>query len=316
VRAASFSFPGPFLSGRWTCNFSVEGYTPQHGENNTMDCLRVMPEFFEALGITLLQGRAFTPQDDASAPKVAIINESMARSCFPQRNPLGMRLGDASEDARSASSLEIIGVVKDARYRGLRVAAPRIVYMPILQTANSRVHSFIVRTSGDPAQIIAPLRREAQAVDRNVGLGEVKNLEQRVDEYLFRERIVAKLASFFSLLALLLTCLGLYGVLAFAVGRRTPEIGVRIALGARPRDVLKLVIGQGMWLTLSGVGIGLLAAFGATRWLRGFLFEVSPTDPLTFAAIAFLLTVTALLACYLPARRAVKIDPLRALRHE
>jgi putative ABC transport system permease protein len=240
----------------------------------------------------------------------------MARSCFPQRNPLGMRLGDAGEDARSASSLEIIGVVNDARYRGLRVAAPRIVYMPILQTANSRVHSFIVRTSGDPAQIIAALRREAQAVDRNVGLGEVKTLEQRVDEYLFRERIVAKLASFFSLLALLLTCLGLYGVLAFAVGRRTPEIGVRIALGARPRDVLKLVIGQGMWLTLSGVGIGLLAAFGATRWLRGFLFEVSPTDPLTFAAIAFLLTVTAQLACYLPARRAVKIDPLRALRHE
>src|SRR5215475_13848481 len=316
VRAASFSFPGPFLSGRYTREFSVEGYTPQPGENKSLDCLRVMPEFFEALGMTLRQGRAFTPQDDAGAPKVAIINESMARYFFPQRNPLGMRLGEAGEDARSASSLEIIGVVKDARYLGLREATPRIVYVPTLQTANPGVEAFIVRTSGDPAQIIAALRREAQAVDRNVGLGEVKTLEQRVDEYLFRDRIVAKLASFFSLLALLLTCLGLYGVLAFAVGRRTPEIGVRIALGARPRDVLKLVVGQGMWLTLSGVGIGLLAAFGVTRWLRSFLFEVSPTDPLTFAAIAFSLTVTALLACYLPARRAARIDPLAAIRHE
>src|SRR5262249_8046327 len=124
VRAASFSFPGPFLNGRYTREFSVEGYTPQSGENKELDCLRVMPEFFEALGITLRQGRAFTPQDDAGAPKVAIINESMARYFFPQRNPLGMRLGKAGEDARSASSLEIIGVVKDARYRGLRDAAP------------------------------------------------------------------------------------------------------------------------------------------------------------------------------------------------
>src|SRR5262249_30317038 len=316
VRDVSFTFEGPFHSGRNTREFSVEAYTPQPGENKSLDCLRVMPEFFEALGMTLRQGRAFTPQDDVGAPKVAIINESMARYFFPQRNPIGMRLGNAGEDARSASSLEIIGVVEDARYRGLRDAAPRIVYVPTLQTANPGVKAFIVRTSGDPAQMIATLRREARVVDRNLDLLEVKTLEQRVGEYLFRERIVAKLASFFSLLALLLTCLGLYGVLAYAVGRRTPEIGVRMALGAQPRDVLKLVVGQGVWLTLSGVGIGLLAAFGVMRWLRGFLFEVSPTDPLTFAVIAFLLTVTALLACYLPARRATKVDPLLALRHE
>jgi predicted permease len=317
VRAASLSFPGPFLSGRYQIDFTVEGYLPRPGENRTVEhCLHVMPEFFEALGMTLQEGRTFTSQDIANAPKVAIINESMARYFFPQQNPLGKRLGRANEDPRSASSFEIIGVVKDARYQGLRSAGPRIVYLPILQITNPRVSAFIVRTSGDPAQMIASLRQEAQAVDRNVALRGVKTLEQRVDDYLFRERIVAQLASFFSLLALSLSCLGLYGVLAYAVGRRTPEIGVRIALGARPLDVLKLVVGQGVWLTLSGVGIGLLAAFGMTRWLRGFLFEVSPTDPLTFAAIVFMLTVTALLACYLPARRAMKVDPLNALRHE
>ncbi len=314
VRAASFSFPGPFRGGQYTREFSVEGYVPGPGENKALDCLRVMPGFFEALGITLRQGRTFTPQDNADAPKVAIVNESMARYFFPQQSPLGKRIGNAGEDPRSASSFEIIGVVKDARYRGLREAAPRIVYVPTLQFPSPRVSAFIVRTSGDPARMITALRREAQAIDRNVMLREVKTLEERVDEYLFRERIVAKLASFFGLLALSLSCLGLYGVLAYAVGRRTPEIGVRIALGARPRDVLKLVIRQGVWLTLIGVGIGLVAAFGVTRLLRSFLFDVSPTDPLTFVGIALLLALVALLACYIPARRAAKVDPLVALR--
>jgi predicted permease len=316
VRAASFSFPGPFLSGQYTRQFSVEGYSPQPGENKELDCLRVMPGFFEALGITLQQGRTFTPQDDANAPKVVIINETMARYFFPQQNPIGKRLGNAGEDPHGASSFEIIGVVKDARYLGLREAAPRIVYMPTMQSTNPKMSAFIVRTDGDPAQMIAALRHEAQAVDRNVALREVKTLEQWVYEYLFQERTVAKLTGFFSLLAVLLTCLGLFGVLAYAVSRRTAEIGVRIALGAQPRDVLKLVIGQGLWLTLSGVGIGLLAAFGVTRWMRGFLFEVSPTDPLTFVVIALLLTVVALLACYLPARNATKIDPVTALRFD
>jgi predicted permease len=316
VRAASFSFPGPFLRGRYTRTFSVEGHTPQPGEQMDLDCLRVMPEFFETLGMTLRQGRTFTPQDNAGAPKVAVINESMASYFFPQQNPLGKRVGDPREDPHTASLLEIVGVVKDARYRGLREPAPRIVYVPTLQTANPRVEAFIVRTSGDPVQMVAALRREVQSVDRGISLREVKTLEERVDEYLFQERIVAKLASFFSLLALSLTCLGLYGVLAYAVGRRTQEIGVRIALGARPRDVLKLIIKQGVWLTLIGVWLGLVAAFGVMRLLRGFLFDVTPTDPLTFASIALLLTTTALLACYIPARRASKVDPMIAIRYE
>ncbi|HEV2664864.1 MAG TPA: FtsX-like permease family protein, partial [Blastocatellia bacterium] len=311
VRAASFSFPAPFLKGRYTTVFSVEGHTLRPGEDGEVDCLRVMPEFFEALGITLLQGRAFTPQDNAGAPKVAIINESMARYFFAQQNPLGKRLG-----ANSGSSLEIIGVVKDARYRGLREAAPRIVYTPTLQTAHPGVEAFIVSAKGDPKQMVAALRREVQAIAPNVSLRDVKTLEERVDESLFQELAVAKLASFFGLLALSLTCLGLYGVLSYAVGRRAPEIGIRMALGAKPRDVLRLVVGQGAWLTLIGAGIGLMAALGATRLLRSFLFSVSPTDPLTYASITLLLAITALLACYLPARRATKVDPIVTLRHE
>src|SRR5262245_13542906 len=213
VRAASFSFPGPFLRGRYTRIFSVEGHMPRPGEDMLMDCLLVMPEFFESLGMALRQGRTFTPQDNAGDPKVAVINESMANYFFPQRNPLGKRLSFVGEDPHSASLIEIVGVVKDARYRGLRETVP-------------------------------------------------------------------------------------------------------LALGARPRNVLKLIVKQGVWLTLIGVGLGLVAAFGVMRLLRGFLFDVNPTDSLTFTSIALLLTITALLACYIPARRASKVDPLQALRHE
>ena len=289
---------------------------PQPGQQMDLDCLRVMPEFFEVLGMTLRRGRTFTLQDNAGTPKVAVINESMANYFFPQQNPLGKRLGDPRVDPHSASLFEIVRVVKDARYRGLREKAPRIVYVPTLQTPNPGVEAFIVRTSVDPAQILSTLRGEVQSVDRSVSMREVKTLEERVDEYLFQERIVAKLASFFSLIALSLTCLGLYGVLAYVVGRRTQEIGIRIALGARPRDVLTLIVKQGVLLTLIGVGLGLAAAFGMMRLLRGFLFDVNPTDPLTFASIAVLLTTTALLACYIPARRASKVDPMIAIRYE
>jgi predicted permease len=312
VREASFSFPGPVLGGRFTTVFSVEDYTPKPDEDLEVDCLRVTPGFFETLGMTLRKGRVFTPQDIAGAPKVAVINESMARYFFPQQNPIGKPLGGS----RSASPIEIVGIVKDARYRGLREAAPRIVYVPTLQTDNPGVEAFILRTSGDPAGVIAALRREAQAVDRNVSLRGVKTLEDRVDEYLFQERIVARLASFFSLLALSLTCLGLYGVLAYTVGRRTPEIGLRIALGAQPCDVLKLIVKQGMWLILIGVGFGLATALGVMRLLRSFLYDVSPTDPFTFISNTLLLIATALLACYLPARSATKVDPMIALRSQ
>jgi putative ABC transport system permease protein len=316
VHRASFSFPAPYLRGRYTTTFAVEGYTPRPGDDMVLDCLRVMPDFFESLGITLLQGRTFTSQDDASAPKVAIINESMARYFFPQQNPLGKRLGNMGRDPGSGLSLEIIGVVKDARYRGLRGAAPRIVYVPTLQTADPGVESFIVSAKRNPAQLTAALQREIRVIDPDVALRDVKTLEERVDDSIYQERIVAKLASIFGLLALALTCLGLYGVLAYAVGRRTPEIGIRVALGATPRDVLKLIVGQGLMLTMIGIGVGLAAAIGVTRLLRGFLFSISPTDSLTFVSITLLLAVTGLVACYLPARRAAKVDPLLALRHE
>jgi putative ABC transport system permease protein len=316
VHRASFSFPAPYLRGRYTTTFAVEGHTPRPGDDMVLDCLRVMPDFFESLGITVLQGRTFTSQDDASAPKVAIINESMARYFFPQQNPLGKRLGNMGRDPGSGLSLEIIGVVKDARYRGLRGAAPRIVYVPTLQTADPGVGSFIVSANRNPAQMTAALQREIWAIDPDVALRDVKTLEERVDDSIYQERIVAKLASTFGMLALALTCLGLYGVLAYAVGRRTQEIGIRVALGATPRDVLKLIVGQGLMLTMIGAGLGLAAAIGVTRLLRGFLFSISPTDSLTFVSITLLLAATGLVACYIPARRAAKVDPLLALRHE
>jgi predicted permease len=242
---------------------------------------------------------------------VAVINESMARRFFGNENPIGRRFGLPNGE------VEIIGVAKDAKYRNLREQGRPMFYLSFAQPGSDRAQmTLILRTTGDPAPIADALQREARALDPGMPMFQVETLAAQLDASLVQERLVATLSSVFGLLALLLACIGLYGVMAYDVARRTQEIGIRLALGAQGGDVLKLVVKQGMTLVCLGVGFGLLASFALTRLLTNLLFGVSATEPATFAVIGGLLLFVALLACWLPARRAAKVDPLIALRTE
>jgi putative ABC transport system permease protein len=212
-------------------------------------------------------------------------------------------------------SCEIVGVVKDSKYLSLGEAATAYVFLPYLQNPQPAM-SVHVRTSGDPKELAATLRREVNALDPNLPAFNVMSLAENIEISLFPARLGAVLLGVFGSLALLIASIGIYGVMSYGVSERTKEMGIRMALGARGSDVLRLVISQGMWLAIIGVGIGAGLALVATRVVKSYLYDVSPTDPLTFAGIAFLLISVALLACYIPARRATKVDPLVALRYE
>ncbi len=272
--------------------------------------------YFETIGTPLLRGRDFTPQDTATAPSVAIISEGLARRLWPNEDALGKRLrlmGGPNEP-----SSEIVGIAGDAKnliFRSLDQPAPPVLYRPFAQSYSARM-SLVVRTSGDPQRLIPAVRREVAALDEDLPPHEMQPLAENVALALWSSRTGAGVLSIFGLLGLALAAIGIYGVMSYAVAARTREIGVRMALGAQARDVLKLVVGQGLALTLIGTVIGLTLAFAVTRLLASFLYGVSATDAVTFAGVSFFLIGVALAACYLPARRATKVDPLASLRHE
>jgi predicted permease len=302
----------PLLDGAWITGISIEGYQPRPGQDMSTTAKNVEPGFFETMGIPLLLGRDFAAADGPGAPKVAIINETLARSFWGIENPIGRRIG-----VESQPELEIIGVIKDTKYRYLKEQIPRTVYLPFSQVetrADERV--LHVRTAGEPKDLIAAIRHEVRTLDKDLPVYKVRTFTELTAEAMSQERIIATLSSFFGLLALLLASIGLYGVMAYAVARRTREIGIRLALGARTGDVLKLVIRQGMALVAVGLFLGLAAALALTRFIAGQLYGVGATDPATFAVISLLLTTVALVACYLPARRATKVEPMIALRSE
>jgi predicted permease len=302
----------PLMGGAWIDGVSVEGYKAAAGQDMSVSAKKVGPKFFETMGIPLLRGRDFNVQDEAGAPKVAVINETLARDFFGSDNPLGRRIGVGEKPER-----EIIGVIKDTKYRDLKKQAPRTVYVSLAQaTPMSAELTLHVRTAGEPANLVAAIRREVETLDKNLPAYNVRTFTDLVAQSIYQERLIATLSSFFGLLALSLASLGLYGVMAYSVARRTREIGIRLALGAQTSNVLKLVVRQGMALALIGIGLGIVAAWSLTRVLSNLLYGVSPTDPLTFVTIPSALVGVALLACYLPARRATKVDPLTALRHE
>jgi len=282
----------------------------------------VSESFHRALGITLLTGRHFTEGDTADAPPVALVDDRFVRRHFPNdsiNEALGKRLrfGGAGEVWR-----EIVGVVRHVRHNGLDVEGLPQIYSPWLQmrpdslAEMARVMDMVVKTSAEPMSLIAPIKREVQALDKDQPLGNVRTLEALVAQRMAPRRFNLMLLGLFALIALLLGAIGLYGVMSYAVTQRTRELGIRLALGARKSDVLRLVIRQGMILSSIGIAIGLAAALALTRLMRSLLYEVSPTDPLTFAGIALLLSLVALVACWIPASRATKLDPLTALRHE
>ncbi|MCG3161664.1 MAG: hypothetical protein JMDDDDMK_02861 [Acidobacteria bacterium] len=272
---------------------------------------RVSPGYFQAMGARLLQGRDFTEQDDEQSPRVAIVNETFARHFFPGEDPVGKRFSLGRPESPLA---QIVGVVEDGKYAGLNEDPRPYVARPVWQS-DAGPTSVIVRSAGDLATLAAAVRRETQKLDPHLPVA-TATLVEKLSLPMLPARIAAAALGGFGLLALTLAAIGIYGVMSYSVTQRTREIGVRMALGAQKADVLKLIVGQGMTLTLIGVAIGLGAALALTRLMKSLLFGVSATDPLTFAAVALLLTFITLLACYLPARKATRVDPLVALRHE
>jgi putative ABC transport system permease protein len=271
----------------------------------------INPHYFDALGTRLLKGRVFTERDAAGAPSVFIINETLARRFWPNEDPLGKRIRYNSNDPWG----EIVGVVEDVKFDGLHLASTPHLFEPYQQNA----WSFLVvtiRSRLDRSTLLAAVQREVKALDPNLPVSNVRMMEEVVSQSLATRRFVLLLFSLFACLALLLATVGIYGVLTASVSQRTRELGIRIALGATARDVGRLIVGQGLKLVLSGIVIGLVSAFALQRVIGKLLFGVSPTDPLTFIVIAFLLIAVALLACWIPARRATKADPLTALRSE
>ncbi|MGH9856137.1 MAG: FtsX-like permease family protein, partial [Blastocatellia bacterium] len=279
---------------------------------------RVTPGFFSTLGIPLVKGRDFTAGDHAQAPRVVIISEAMARRYWPNEDPIGKRL---REDSRGATTpapwLSIVGVVGEVKYRGLpqNPNADPDVYIPLLQSPVGNLF-LAVRSGVDPNSLVAAVRGVLQKLDPNLPAYEATTMAEQVTDQTTRSRFSAWLLGVFGALALVLAAVGIYSVMAYAVEQRSREIGVRVALGARAGDVLKMVIGQGMRLALLGVGLGLGAALALTQLMKQLLFGVAAADPLTYGSLALLLTLVALLACWIPARRATKVDPIIALRCE
>lgn len=311
VQAATVSTESP-ISGSWDSNgIVVEGYVSRPDEHMSVNAANIAPQFFQTLGIPFVAGRDFSEKDNGSAPKVTIINETMAHYFFGNSNPIGKKIGlDKIPDT------EIVGVVRDAKYAQLREKQLRHFYIPMLQQPRLFDMTLQVRAAGDPAALTELVRARVKSLDSHLPLYDVKTLALQIDESLIPERLITWLSTIFGLLATLLAAVGLYGVVAFSVTRRTREIGVRIALGAMPGDVLWLFLRQMAVLVGAGVIIGAGAAFAATRLLSTMLYDVKPADPLAFVAAGAVLIATATLAAYLPARRATRVDPMTALRYE
>jgi len=272
----------------------------------------ISPDYLRTMGIPILRGRGFTDHDTASTPLVVLINTTLAKRYWPNENPLGkrIRLGDTTGPPRT-----IVGIVGDVDHQGLDDPPDIQVYTPQMQFTDGFMQ-LAVRTSVDPASLTAAVRNEIRAVDPDVPIYQIATMRQLISSSVSQRRFTLVLLAGFAAIALLMSAIGIYGVMSYTVTQRTQEIGIRVALGAQTSDVLKLVIRQGIRLVLVGVVSGLIGAFALTRLMEGLLFGVKATDPLTFAGIALLLISVALLACYIPARRAAKVDPMVALRYE
>jgi predicted permease len=281
---------------------------------------KVRENFLEAMEIPLLAGRTLRAQDDARGPKVVIVNQAFAKRYFPNENPIGKRFAFGSG---KPDEIEIVGLARDAKYTRQRDVIPPTVYIPWRQELRSMSGATLeLRTEGDLTAVVAAVRQAARAVDDNLPLDNVRTQVEQAEETLAMERLFAKLLTLFGLLAQQLASIGLFGVMAYSVSQRTQEIGIRMALGAGRRDVLKMIVRQGMVLAALGVVLGLVGAYVLTKYLESWmnlsrmLFGVKPSDPMTYGVIAVLLTLVALVACFVPARRATRVDPMVALRCE
>jgi predicted permease len=295
----------------------IDGYETPRGPSGApslgIDMALVAPDYFEAMGIPVLSGRSFSDKEDLKAAAVVMINQQMADRFWPHQNPVGQFITFMGPQ-ESRTRAEIIGVVKTGKYESLGEDPKPYFYRSLLQDYQPGVQ-LVVRTAGD-VSVLGALRQEVRTLDPRMALVAVETLEQHMQLPLFPARAAGVLLGMFGALALLLAVVGLYGVISYSVSQRTREIGVRMALGARQLDVVKLVVGQGLRLTLIGMAIGLVGALGVTRVLSYVLYGISPTDPISFLAVGVLLTVVALAASYVPARWATRVDPISSLRTE
>jgi FtsX-like permease family len=353
VISASYS-EDALLSGNWSSDdVHLDGAPPK--QNIEAARLAVGLNFFSTMRIPLLAGRTFNSADFAMAsaiiaaktaaeetasrakasdsanpaaattravsqqnlaPLPVIINQTFARQCLPNQNPLGKHFNDPQEENQLPIGPQpgylIVGIAGDAKYNSLRREIKPTMYMPL---ANNTAH-FELRTAADPLTLVKPVRGIVSSVDDNLPLFDVRTQTEQIEQTLFLDRLMARISSAFALLALVLACIGLYGLLSYEVARRTRELGIRMALGAQRRDLLRMVVSHGILLVLIGAAIGIAAAIGVTRFMSAILYGVHADDPLTFAGVAILLALVALAACYIPARRATRVDPMVALRYE
>lgn len=306
------------LLGGFQNGFVAEGQPePQPGQMASTDVTRITPDYFHAMGMPLLRGRAFTDMDVDGQQLVCIIDETMAQTYWPGQDPLGkwIRFGSNVQNPH----MTVVGVVPHVKNYGVDQESRVEIYLPVMQNTIGAA-TFVIRTAGDPGAVTSAVRQAVSSLDPDVPIYGARPLEEILSDSRGQRRIAAQLLATFSLLALTLAAVGIYGVMAYSVQQRTQEIGIRLALGAQKNDILKMIVGHGMILAGIGVVLGWLAAFGTsfglTRMVATLLFKVSPADPPTFASTPLLLALVALLACYIPARRAMRVDPMVALRYE